>query len=167
MIWASMMRTSTVPQRGCRRTSHQRNVGSGKAPQRKQQVDALDVVVVVGKGAWEPDARERPEHRRSRRGEPGLSSLPEGGVRRQRQQQRQMRAQAVHRAHRVLGVGDRDVDVQGERRLAARELAQRRVEQLIALATGDARLLPDGRGVHAGGGRAQPSARELVAQLAA
>ncbi len=78
-----------------------------------------------------------------------------------------MRAQAVHRAHSVLGVRDRDVDVQGERGLPARELAQRRVQELIALATGDPRLLPDGRWVHACGGRTQPSVRELAAELAA
>ena len=30
--WASMIRTSTVPSRGCGRTSHHRNVGSGIAP---------------------------------------------------------------------------------------------------------------------------------------
>ncbi len=106
----------------------ERRLGKGAAAQ--QQVDALDVVLVVREGAGEPDAGKRPEHRRSRRGQPGLAPLPEGGVRRQRQQQRQMRAQPVHRAHRVLGVRHGDVDVQGERRLTARELAQRRVQQL-------------------------------------
>ncbi len=31
VAWASMIRTSTVPKRGWGRTSHHRNVGSGKA----------------------------------------------------------------------------------------------------------------------------------------
>jgi hypothetical protein len=34
-VWASMTRTSSVPSTGCSRTSHHRNVGSGKAPQRR------------------------------------------------------------------------------------------------------------------------------------
>ncbi len=34
VLWASRIRTSTVPKRGCGRTSHQRNVGSGNASQR-------------------------------------------------------------------------------------------------------------------------------------
>ena len=84
----------------------ERRLGKGAAAQ--QQVDALDVVVVVREGAWEPDAGKRPEHRRTRRCEPGLPPLPEGGVRRQRQQQRQMPAQPVHRAHaRPRGRGRR------------------------------------------------------------
>ena len=33
-VCASMIRTSSVPNRGCSRTSHHRNVGSGNAPQR-------------------------------------------------------------------------------------------------------------------------------------
>ena len=45
-----------------------------------------------------------------------------------------MRAQPVHRAHGVLRIRNGDVDVQGERRLATRELAQGLVEQLVALA---------------------------------
>ena len=34
VVCASMIRTSTVPNRGCGRTSHQRKVGSGIAPLR-------------------------------------------------------------------------------------------------------------------------------------
>ena len=100
----------------------ERRLREGAAAQ--QQVDALDVVAVVGKRARESHPGERAEHRRARRCEPRLSSLPERGVRRQREQQRQMRAQAVHRAQRVLGVGDGDMDVQREGRLATRELTQ-------------------------------------------
>ena len=33
-VWASMIRISIVPKRGCRRTSHHTNVGSGKALRR-------------------------------------------------------------------------------------------------------------------------------------
>ena len=36
-VWASMTRTSSVPKRGCSRTSHHRNVGSGKASQRSSR----------------------------------------------------------------------------------------------------------------------------------
>ena len=34
VLCTSIMRTSTVPKRGCGRTSHQRKVGSAKASQR-------------------------------------------------------------------------------------------------------------------------------------
>ena len=37
VVWASMIRTSIVPKRGCRRTSHHRNVGSGNASQRSSR----------------------------------------------------------------------------------------------------------------------------------
>ena len=40
LVCASMIRTSTVPKRGCGRTSHHRNVGSGIAPQRMSRSTA-------------------------------------------------------------------------------------------------------------------------------
>jgi hypothetical protein len=36
VIWASMIRISIVPKRGCGRMSHHRKVGSGKAPARSR-----------------------------------------------------------------------------------------------------------------------------------
>ena len=53
----------------------------------------------------------------------------------------------------VLGVGDADVDVQGEGRLAAGQLAHRAVDELVALAGGDDGLLPDRERVGAGARR--------------
>ena len=73
-----------------------------------------------------------PEDRHPRGGEAGVAALPEGRVRREREQQRDVDAQPAQRAHRRLGVGHRDVHVQRERRLAPRQLAHRVVDRLVA-----------------------------------
>ena len=70
-----------------------------------------------------PDARERLEQRRARRRQAGVAALPERRVRRQGEQERQVDAHAVGDADRDLRVGQPDVHVQRERRLAARERA--------------------------------------------
>ena len=60
-----------------------------------QHVDRLDVLRVVVEGARDADPREGLEERRPRRGEAGVAPLPEGRVDREREQQRQLGAQAV------------------------------------------------------------------------
>ena len=65
---------------------------------------------------------------------------------------------------RRLGVGDADVDVQRERRLAAGELAHRAVDELVALAAGNRDLLPDREGVGPGDGGAEPERLERLGE---
>ena len=91
-----MTRTSTVPSAGCGRTSHHRNVGSGNAPQRRSTSTVCDPVLVGGEAAR--DARSAGTRRTptcaSRPG-PVVAALPERRVGREREQQRQVGAQAV------------------------------------------------------------------------
>jgi len=162
-----MMRTSIVPKRGCRRASHHRKVGSGKGLAAQQQVDRRDVVSVVEERARDPDPREGLEERRAGGGQAGLATLPEGRVGRQREQQRQVRAPAVDRAQRAVGVGHRHVHVQREGRLAPRELAHRPVQEAVAVAVGDLRVLPQRERVQAGDGRAQVEQLELPREVPA
>ncbi len=115
-----------------------------------QHVDGLDVVLVGGEAARRARAREGLEDRGPRGGEPAVAALPERRVGRQRQQQRQLLAQPVERPHGGVLVGHRDMHVQRERRLAARELAHRRVEELVARAGGDLGVLPARERVGAG-----------------
>ena len=71
----------------------ERGLGDGVAAQ--QHVDGLDVVVVGLEAARRAGAREGVEDRDARRGEPAVAALPERRVGRQREQQRQVLAQAV------------------------------------------------------------------------
>ncbi len=66
-----------------------------------------------------------------------------------------MDAHPVVDPDRRVGVGDADVDVQREGRLAPRELAHRAVDELVALAARDRDLLPDRERVGARDGGAQ------------
>ena len=66
----------------------------------------------------------------------------------------------------VLGIVDSDVHVQGESRLTPGELAHRPVDQLVALAARDHRLVPDGEGVRGRAGAVEPERRQLVVQPA-
>ena len=133
-----------------------------------QHVDRLDVLGVVGEVAGDADPGEGLEERRPRRGEAGVAALPEGRVDRERQQQRDVGAEAVGGVDRRLGVGHADVDVEAEGRLAPGQLAHRAVDELVALAGRDDDLLPDREGVGAGAGgphRERPQDRvELAAQ---
>ena len=126
-------------------------LGNGVAAD--QHVDRLDVVGVVGEGARDADPREGLEERRAGRGEAGVAALPEGRVDREREQQRDVGAEAVGGVDRRFGVGDADVDVEAEGRLAPGQLAHRAVDELVALAGGDDDLLPDREGVGAGARR--------------
>ncbi len=117
-----------------------------------QHVDRLDVLGVVGEGARDADPREGLEERRAGRGEAGVAALPEGRVDRERQQQRDVGAEAVGGVDRRFGVGHADVDVEAEGRLAPGQLAHRAVDELVALAGRDDDLLPDREGVGAGAG---------------
>ena len=95
VVWASMIRTSTVPNRGCGPHVPPQEGRLGERVAADQQVDRLDVVLVVGERARDSDPREGLEERRARGGEARVAALPEGRVRRQREQQRQVAAQAV------------------------------------------------------------------------
>ena len=117
-----------------------------------QHVDRLHVGLVAVERARRARARERLEDRDARRGQAAVAALPEGRVGRQRQQQRQLLAQAVERSHGGVLVGHRHVDVQREGRLAAGELAHRRVEELVAGARRDLGVLPARQRVRAGDG---------------
>ena len=140
-VCASITRTSSVPSLGCRRTSHQMNVGSGIAPQRISTSIGLGVLGVGRELARDAGAREGLEDRRARRREAAVAAARERRVGGQREQHRDVGAHAVEGAHGELGVRDRDVHVQRERRLAPRQLAQRRVQVLVAGAGGDLDVL--------------------------
>jgi hypothetical protein len=127
----------------------------------------LDAVRVDLPGAVvrrDPDPGEGAEDRRARRHHPRPLAAPERRVGRQRQQQRQVRAQAVGHVDRDLGIANGDVHVQREGRLALDEVAQRPAQQLVARAARDARLLPLGQRVRAGHARAQAQRLELGGQ---
>ena len=77
-----------------------------------------------------------------------------------------MHANPVADADRGLGIGNADMDVQRERRLATRELAHRPVDELVAVATGDGDLVPDRKRVCPGDGRAKVERLERAEQPA-
>ena len=139
------------------------------APETQQRVDPPDPVGVVAKGARHAGAREGVEDRGAGRREPRRPALPERGVRRQGEQEREVHAQAVQQPDRGPRVGDPDVDVRREGRLAPREHAHRRADGAVARVRGHDRVAPHGGRVHAGDARAQPMSgqgtRELPAQL--
>ncbi len=75
-----------------------------------------------------------------------------------------MTAQTVDQADGVVRIDDPDVDMQGEGRLAACELAHRAVDELVALARGDHRVVPQREGVKPRSGGAQVQRRERLVQ---
>ena len=165
----SMMRTSTVPWRGCRRTSHHSSEGSAIAPDRSSASTVADPVGVAAESARHARAREGVEDGGAGRREARGPALPERRVGRQREQERQVRAQAVEESDRGAGRRDTDVDVRREGRLAAREDAHRLADLAVARMRRDDGVAPHRGRVHAGDGGAQPvagqRARHLAAQL--
>ena len=135
----------------------------------QQRVDPLDPVGVVAKGARHAGARKSVEDGGARRGEARGPALPERGVRRQAEQERQVDAQPVQEPDRGARAGDPDVDVRGERRLAPGEHAHRLVDLAVARVRRDDRVAPHRRRVHAGDAGAEPMPgqrmRELPAQF--
>ena len=91
-----------------------------------------DPVLVVLEAPRQAGAREGLKEDRAVGGQPGRPAAPQRRAGRQRQQQREMGAQAVQQPDRALGVRHADVHVQGERRLAARDPAHRAVHDLVA-----------------------------------
>ena len=99
-----------------------RVVGDAAGP--LELADDLRVVGVVAEARRRARARERGEDHLPARREPGRLAAPERRARRQREQRREVREQAVHDLDRLLGVVDGDVDVHPEDQLAARDVLE-------------------------------------------
>ena len=137
------------------------------APERSERVDHPDPVGVAAKGARQAGAREGVEEGGARRREARRPTLPERGVRRQREQERQVDAQAVQEPDRgarasaiptwtcVARVGSRRAST----RIDVVDVAVARVRR-------DDRVAPHGGRVHAGdarrAARGAASARESL-----
>ncbi len=139
-----------------------------------QHVDRLDVARVGRRTRAAGRCAGTPGRPACARRPARCRAAHERRVRRQREQHRDVRAHAVERAHRQLGVRDRDVHVQRERRLAPGQLAQRRVQVLVARAGRDLDVLRRARAdacrrprrAARARGPLAASARAQVAQLA-
>ena len=161
VVCASMIRTSTVPKRGCgphvppqeRRLGDRRRSGSaGRPPRRSRRSRRTRAGCPTRGNAWNSGVRAdaRPVSRPCQNGELTDSASSSGRCARIR----------LYEPDRVLGVGHADVHVQRERRLAPRQLAHRAVDELVALAARHDRVVPDRERVRArAGARAGPSAR--------
>jgi hypothetical protein len=73
-----------------------------------------------------------------------------------------VRPELVEQPDRVLGVRNADVDVESERRLAAREVGHRALDDLVATRGRDQRLVPQRRRMRAGGGDRQAQLRQFL-----
>jgi len=76
-----------------------------------------------------------------------------------------MYSNAPHGDDRGLGVGQRDVNVQGKRRLPSGQLTHRAVQSLVAVARTDLDVTPDRKWMHAGHCRAQADSPQGFGQL--
>jgi len=148
-----MTRTSTVPKRGCGRTSHHRKVGSGIAPARSSRStdehqsssdEKRRGSPVRGK-AWKTSVRAdaKPVSRPCQKGEFAERASSRGG------------AHPVHEVDRGFGVAHPDVDVQREGRLTPGEHSHRVVDQLVAAARRHPRVAPQRGRMCAAAGRPQ------------
>ena len=108
---------------------------------------------VVGRDA---DPREGPEDRRPRRHHPRPLPAPEGRVRGQREQQRQVAPDRVRDVDRPVGVVDRHVDVGAEDQLLVGDVAKLLGELPVAGAIDDLLVLPERERVGARGRQQEP-----------
>ena len=159
-----MMRISTVPHVGCRRTSHHRYVWSWSASEsmssstdRTQSAyDEKTRGMPTRGNAWNSGVRAlaRPVSRPCQNGELADSASSSGRCARI----------WFSAASAPAGVGHADVDVQREGRLAPGERAHRAVDGLVALGGGDLHVVPDRERVRARARGAQAQRPQHVAQ---
>ena len=140
------------------------------------RADHLEVVLVGREARRLPGARHAREDRGARRCETGRLAAPERRARREREQHRQLRQQALHDVHREVGIGHGDVHVHAEHELAARDVLQLLDQPAVAVARRDALILGARERVRAGAGEPQaerldgrrdaaPDGLEIAAQL--
>ena len=139
----------------------------GERPAAQQHLDGAHPVLVGGEGARQPRARERAEQRRAGAGQAGVAALPERRVGRQRQQQGQVGAQRVEQPDGGLRLGDANVDVQRERRLAPGEAAHRVGDELVAPVGRHLRLAAQRERMHARAGQPQVQRAQLLGEAPA
>src|SRR5205085_11704819 len=125
--------------------------------------DGLRVLGVVVEARRGGRAREGGEHHLAARREARRLAAPEGGVRRQGEEERDVEEQAVDDLDRLLRVVHRDVDVHAEDELAARHVLHLVDEVPVAVARGDPLALEERERVCPGRADAHPPlARELA-----
>src|SRR4029079_15620175 len=132
--------------------------------------DDLGVVGVVAEARRGSRAREGREDHLPARREAGRLAAREGRAGGEREQRREVREQAVDDLDRLLGVVDRDVDVQPKDQLAPGDVLELVDEVPVAVAGGDALALEQRERVRPGRADAHAllggEARHVGAQLA-
>jgi hypothetical protein len=93
---------------------------------------------------------------RARRMQPAVATVQKRGVRGDRQEQRQHRAQAVARAHRAIEVAHAQVHVQAEGVVAPRDVLQALLDTAVVLGVDDRLLAIVRPGMGSGGSQRDP-----------
>ena len=125
---ASGTRISSVPKRGCGRTSHHHSAGIGQLGQPR------GVVVPALEHRRHALARQQLADRRPDAGQPGVAAGVDRRVGGERGDERQLAAQRVVDRQRPVGAAHRDVDLQREDELAPRDVAEQPGDPVVALA---------------------------------
>ncbi len=147
----SQMRTSTVPKLKCGRTDHQTCVNSTIELRAHEELDVLAIGRPAAERVGHAAAREAlGEALRARRVQTAVAPVEVGRVGRDREQQRQHRAQAVADADRAVDVAHADVHVQAERVVAPGDVLQPLLDAAVVLGVDDRLLAVVGPRVRAG-----------------
>src|SRR6185436_7135165 len=116
-----------------------------------QLADDLRVIGIVPEAGRGPRARERGEDHLAARGEPGRLTAPKRRVRGEGEKFGQVEEERARDLDRLFRVVDRDMDVQTEDELAARDVLELVDEIPVAVSCGDALALEEAERVRAGG----------------
>ena len=151
VIWASQMRTSTVPKSWCGRTDHHSCVNSTIEPVRTSSSDVVRPGLPGAEHVRDPAARERLGERLGAPGvQAGVAAVDVGRVGADGQQQRQHGAQPVAHAHGAVGALHADVDVQRERVVAPGDVLQPLLDAVVVVGVDDVLLAVVAERVRAG-----------------
>ena len=148
----SQIRTSTVPKLKCGRTDHHTWVNSTIELRAQQELDVVAIAPQPPNASGTPQRGKllvklcvRAECR------PAVAAVEVRRVRRDREQQRQHRAQPVADAHGAVEVTDAEMDVQAERVVAPRDVLQPLLDAAVVLGVDDRLLAVVRPGMRAGG----------------
>ena len=174
VVCASGTRSSSVPKRGCGRSSHHHELASAVAPDRRPQASAARYSPQIGQRRGHALAGELLGDLRPNRGQAAVAPAVKGSVGGERGDLGQQRAQRVVDAERSIGRADGDVDLERENELAPRVGTELRCRGLEAPAPvhlallGGERMRPgDGEvgNARSGGGEVEAGGRELAREI--
>ncbi len=164
-VWASQIRTSTVPKRWCGRTLHQSWVDSTTEPVRSSRLDEVGVALPVAERRRDPAAREGAgEDLGADRVQAGVAAVEERRVGGDGEQQRQQLAQPVADGDRPVGAADAHVDVQAPGVVALGDPAEFVAQPVVVRRVDDPLVEVVGPGVGAGRAERQPHAGDQLEQ---